>query len=51
MKCLVGILSFVWLLGAGVTRADKRPYNKDIAHILWQNCTGVTDPARLAHSR
>jgi len=47
MKCLVGILSFVWSPGAGVTRADKPPYNKDIAPTLWQNCTGCHRPGEV----
>jgi len=47
MKSLVGILSFVWLLGAGVTRADTPSYNKDIAPILWKNCTGCHRPGEI----
>ncbi len=47
MKYCLGILSFVWMLGAGLTRADTPTFNKDIAPIVWKNCAGCHRPGEI----
>jgi hypothetical protein len=47
MKCLVGSVTFISLLAAGVARADQPSYNKDIAPILSKNCAGCHRPGEV----
>ena len=40
MNRLCWLLPAAWLIGTGETRADGPTFNKDVAPILWKNCSG-----------
>jgi hypothetical protein len=47
MKRLCWFLPAAWLIGTGLVLAEAPTFNKDIAPILWKNCSGCHRPGEV----